>query len=1354
MAQKYYLGLDMGTSSLGWAVTDPDYNLLRAKGKDLWGVRLFPEAESAAGRRTQRVSRRRLQREKARIGFVREVFADAINEVDPGFYQRLDDSKYFPEDKTEVQRFSLFSGKGFTDREYYDQFKTVFHLRSKLIHSVEPMDVRLVYLAVANIFRHRGHFLNANLTDGKAAELEEIYAQLVEVTSNLPSNVDFEKLKEILSSNKITNSRRNEQLMDLLQINKKMPEAEMMKMVCGLKGVLPKAFTELTFDDEHQKYSVSFRDGNYEEKDAEMQTLLDEEKYEVVQLLKQMHDWGLLANIMRGEQYLSDARVKSYEKHAQDLKILKDLYKEYGHGQYNKMFRVMEDHNYSAYVGSVNSDKEKGKIRRGAKNDRDGFYKKLKSEMQAMQKKAPDDDRIRYILDEIEKESLLPKQLTSANGVIPYQVHLKELRTILSNAEQYLPFLKEKDESGLTNSEKIQQLFSFQIPYYIGPLYNDGNASHNAWVFRKESGKVYPWNFEQKIDVKASSEEFIRRLVRRCTYLTSENVLPKSSLLYQKFMVLNELNNLKINGVPIDTELKQDIYRDLFCRDKKVTSKKIKEYLITRGVCSKKTGVEISGIDGDFKSSLGSYILFCEIFKVSALTYEQEKMAEQIIFWATVYGDTKSFLKEKIEENFGDILSAAQIKRICGIKFKDWGRLSKAMLELEGADRETGEVLTIISRMWNENVNLMECLSDKYTYLDTIKDEARNITKSFGEIRYEDLEELYISAPVKRMVWQTILVVKELVKVMGGPPAKIFVEMARDVDGKNDKSRKDSRQKKFADLYKKCKDDGRDWSKEIAETPETKFRSKKLYLYYTQKGRCMYTGEPIDLGNLFNDNLYDIDHIYPRHFVKDDSIEKNLVLVKKQINSHKSDNYPLEAEIRSSQFGWWKHLCDNGFITKEKFERLIRSTQFSAEELAAFISRQIVETRQGTKMITELFENSFPDADVIYSKAGVVSDFRHKFNLLKCREINNFHHANDAYLNIVVGNTYNVKFTKHPANFIKDYQRDPEHFKYHMDKLFDYPVSRGSEVAWKTKGGESIKTVRKVMSRYTPLVTRMNYEEHGQLWDQTIYSADDAAKAKGVGYVPVNTDDPKMRDVTKYGGYKKYTGAYFFLVEHTKKGKKVRSLEAMPLYLKDSLNSKEKMEEYCREKLGYQEPSVRLEKIKMYSLIKVDGFLMYLTGRTEDRLTVVNSVEMKLSNEWNAYVKRLFSYTTTVDEGSDDGVSRDLISIEKNCRLYSIIMDKYNSTIYSRRPNPIGKKLIEWQPKFKTLSLDKQIYVLRQLVQLSSNSNQGADLQYIGGKQKTGTTKFSKYIEMHKEFLLISMSPTGIYKSETNLLTI
>ena len=44
---KYYLGLDMGTNSVGWAVTDERYHLIRKKGKDLWGVRLFERANTA-----------------------------------------------------------------------------------------------------------------------------------------------------------------------------------------------------------------------------------------------------------------------------------------------------------------------------------------------------------------------------------------------------------------------------------------------------------------------------------------------------------------------------------------------------------------------------------------------------------------------------------------------------------------------------------------------------------------------------------------------------------------------------------------------------------------------------------------------------------------------------------------------------------------------------------------------------------------------------------------------------------------------------------------------------------------------------------------------------------------------------------------------------------------------------------------------------------------------------------------------------------------------------------------------------------------------------------------------------------
>lgn len=39
--KKYYIGLDVGTNSVGWAVTDEFYNILRAKGKDLWGSQII-----------------------------------------------------------------------------------------------------------------------------------------------------------------------------------------------------------------------------------------------------------------------------------------------------------------------------------------------------------------------------------------------------------------------------------------------------------------------------------------------------------------------------------------------------------------------------------------------------------------------------------------------------------------------------------------------------------------------------------------------------------------------------------------------------------------------------------------------------------------------------------------------------------------------------------------------------------------------------------------------------------------------------------------------------------------------------------------------------------------------------------------------------------------------------------------------------------------------------------------------------------------------------------------------------------------------------------------------------------------
>lgn len=1352
MQKDYYLGLDMGTSSVGWAVTDMEYNLLRAKGKDLWGVRLFGEAETAEQRRNFRTSRRRLERQKARIGCLKELFAEEINKIDSAFYQRLEDSKYFIEDKKCKQPFALFADCNYTDKQYYEDYPTIFHLRKELIESEEKHDVRLVYLAILNLFKHRGHFLNTNLEDNGIGNLQEYLKILLELLQNYDEEYFFDihkmknALEKFLPSKNYSSIKKVDCILDTIgfQKSKNKTFVEIIKMLCGLQGKPSLIFKNDIFAEDAKKYSISFKDANLEEKLVQVEELLSEEAYEILLVLKQIHDWGILANILQGHESLSSARVSSYEKHQYDLSILKVLFKENAPAQYDDMFRLMDENNYSSYVGSVNFKKEQE--RRGAKCNSQDFFAKIKKIVSAM----PESEQRNYVLDEIEKDAFLPKQLTSSNGVIPNQVHKMELKRILKNAECYLPFLKVIDETGLTVSEKIVQLFEFQIPYYIGPLVKSENGT--AWVVRKKEGTVLPWNVDEMVDVKATAENFIEGMVKHCTYLNDEKVLPKNSLLYEKFMVLNELNNLKLNGESLSTELKQKFYKDIFKKGKKVRQKDLIDYLNINMLIEPNKKIEISGIDGDFKNTLCNYAKFCAIFDTDVLTYEQEKIAEKIIFWSTIYGDSKKFLKEKIEENFSDILNKEQIKRILGLKFKDWGNLSKEFLQLKGVEKATGEIDTIISKMWNEQYNLMELLSNRFTYLEEVENKTKKIEKTLNEIAYEDLEELYISAPVRRMIWQTILILKELYCVLGCAPKRIFVEMARNHDSK--KERKDSRKQKFAELYKNCQDEGVRWTDIIKNTSESEFRSKKLYLYYTQKGRCMYTGERIELEDLIHNDRYDIDHIYPRHFVKDDSIENNLLLVKKEKNAYKSDIYPIEKSIRETQQWRWKHLMEGGFITEEKYKRLTRKEDFTDEEKAAFINRQIVEVRQGTKVVTELLRKTFGDmAEVVYVKAGNVSDFRNKYEFLKCREVNDFHHANDAYLNIVVGNTYFVKFTKNPLNFIREYQKNRQENEYHMYRLFDFDVSRNAELAWCAKDNKSIRIVRNVMNKQTPLITRMSYEEHGGLADQTIYSAKDAKKAGEIGYLPIKSSDNRLKQISKYGGFKKYTGTYFFLVEHEKKGKKVRSLEAMPLHRKDELDTVEKIENYCSNELGYEKPSLCIRKIKMYSLIKVDGFCLYLTGRTGNQLLVSNAVELCVTHPQMAYIKKIRSY---VDLGKmdEEWLKKNNVTEEKNIELYDMFCNKHCSSIYSKRPNAVGAKLSVGKEMFMKLCLSDQIFVLLQILQLSKLSNMGADLTKIGESKKTGSMKINKTISDRAQFELIHQSPAGLYEQTVDLLRV
>ena len=1350
---KYYLGLDMGTSSVGWAVTDAQYRILRKKGKDMWGIREFEQAESAAERRSHRINRRRRQRQVARIGLLKDYFADEIEKMDKNFYIRLENSKYFMEDKDErlQSHNGIFDDDTFQDEEYYKLYPTIFHLRAALLDMEDTgrvFDVRLVYLALLNMFKHRGHFLLNTESSASGdvqigVQYEDLIRQVNEKYGVELVAVPVKSVIAIIGDKEIGRKLKHEKLLELFRITRKNRRAsEFLKCMSGLSS---DANTILQPEAE-EKIPVCFHDFSYTDQIPELMEQLGDEKYAIIEQMKAIYDYAILTGTLQGYEYLSLARVADYEKHRADLKCLKEIYRKYKSKEaYDRMFRSDQPGTYSSYVNSLNSADHK--YRRNMKERKaENLYVTIKKELKDC---AKGDEQVQYVLDQIEKEQFLPKQLTGANGVIPNQVHRKEMARILKNAERYLPFLKEQDESGYTVSERILKIFSFQIPYYVGPL---GVGSKTGWVQRKASGRILPWNLEEKIDKQATAEEFIKRLIRSCTYLAGEKVMPKASLAYEKYCVLNEINNLRIDGERIDTELKQQIFNECFMSGKRVTRKQLCKHLEMWGKI--KSEDQVSGIDITINQSLSSYGKMYAIFGDQLKEDKYRDIAEDIIYWGTVFTDSKKMYREHLNRYIesGD-LTESDVKRILGYKFKDWGRFSRALLELQGCDKSTGEKVSLLQAMWNNSLNFMELInSPDFTFREALEEKQVNLEKTLTDFEYEDLECYYFSAPVKRMIWQTILVVREIEKVMGQAPARVFVEMTRSDEEKGDRGRKASRASQLLLAYKNIKNTQiRDWKKEISEAEGNgKLRSKKLYLYYMQMGRDMYTGKEIDLARLFDDNLYDIDHIYPRHYVKDDSIINNLVLVNKAANEHlKKDLYPIPAQIASNPEvrELWDALHRAKLITDEKYHRLTSREQFTDQQMGDFIARQLVETSQGTKGIAELLKALLPETtEIIYAKASNVAEFRHKNGFAKSRLVNEFHHAQDAYLNIVVGNVYYTKFTKNPWNFIKnDYEKDKQKYHYNMDRMFDWDVTRGSEVAWiadkKDRRG-TIDTVREMMRKNTPLMTRMSFEQHGGIANATLYSA---KKVKTEGYFPLKASDERLSDITKYGGYTSATIAYYFIVSYKKGNKEITSVEGLPILFKEKVeHTANGLERYCTEQLGYENVQIRCKKLRIQSLLEINGYRMYLSGKTGNQLIMRNATNLCLSDKQIRYIRKIekFSETEVLDEVLCEAV---------NIQLYDALVEKHMHTIYAKRPNAVGGKLEKARKRFVELAVDDQCKVLYQMLQLTKIGLIRADLTLIGESAHTGVMLISKKLKQTDSVYLVEQSVTGLYEKKRSL---
>ena len=1226
--KNYSIGLDIGTNSVGFAVITDDYKIPSKKmkvlgntdkhfvKKNLIGALLFDEGTTAEDRRLKRTARRRYTRRKNRLRYLQEIFSEEMSKVDNSFFHRLDDSFLIPEDKR-GSKYPIFATL-VEEKAYHKQFPTIYHLRKYLADSKEKADLRLIYLTLAHMIKYRGHFLYEESFDIKNNDIQKIFNEFISIYDNIfeGSLLSGQNAQvEAIFTDKISKSAKRERVLKLFPDEKSTGLfSEFLKLIVGNQADFKKHF------DLGEKAPLQFSKDTYDEDLENLLGQIGDDFADLFLVAKKLYDAILLSGILTvtdpsTKAPLSASMIERYENHQKDLASLKQFIKNNLQEKYDEVF---SDQSKDGYAGYING-----------KTTQESFYKYIKNLLSKF-------DGADYFLDKIEREDFLRKQRTFDNGSIPHQIHLQEMNAILRRQGEHYPFLKE-------NREKIEKILTFRIPYYVGPLAR-GNRDF-AWLTRNSDEAIRPWNFEEIVDKASSAEAFINKMTNYDLYLPEEKVLPKHSLLYETFAVYNELTKVKFiaeglrDYLFLDSGQKKQIVTQLFKEKRKVTEKDIIQYLHN---VDGYDGIELKGIEKQFNASLSTYHDLLKIIKDKEFMDDakNEAILENIVHTLTIFED-REMIKQRLAQ-YSSIFDAKVIKALTRRHYTGWGKLSAKLIK-GISDKQTGN--TILDYLIDDgysNRNFMQLINDDGLSFKEIIQKAQVVGKT-DDVN-QVVQELPGSPAIKKGILQSIKIVDELVKVMGHKPESIVIEMAR--ENQTTAKGNSKSQQRFKRLSNAISKLGSNILKEHP-TDNTELQNDRLFLYYLQNGKDMYTGEPLDINQL---SSCDIDHIIPQAFIKDDSLD-NRVLTSSKENRGKTDNVP-SLEVVQKRKAFWQQLLDSKLISYRKFNNLTKAERGGLDEhdKVGFIRRQLVETRQITKHVAQILDARFNTevnkkdkknrkVKIITLKSNLVSNFRKEFELYKVREINDYHHAHDAYLNAVVAKAILKKYPKLEPEFVYgDYQKydfkryisrskDPKDVEKATEKYFfysnllnffkeevhyadgtilkreniEYSKDTG-KIAWNKE--KDFATIKKVLSLPQVNIVKKREVQTGGFSKESILPKGNSDKL-----IPRKTKDI-LWDTTKYGGFDSPVIAYSILLiadiekGKAKKLKTVKTLVGVTIMEKDVF---EKNPITFLENKGYH--NVRKENIlclPKYSLFELEN------GR---RRMLASAKELQKGNE-------------------------------------------------------------------------------------------------------------------------------------------
>lgn len=525
---------------------------------------------------------------------------------------------------------------------------------------------------------------------------------------------------------------------------------------------------------------------------------------------------------------------------------------------------------------------------------------------------------------------------------------------------------------------EITEIYSSKREYYDGPGSEKSPTPYGCWRY--------------DTDGNLKHVNIIDEMRGYCTYYPDEKRIAKASYTASLFNLLNDLNNLSIDGRKLSYEEKQQLITEYVDRGKSITEKAIQQVAnVQDGI----TGYRIDSKGKPLFTSFDGYKKILKVYKdknidVGFIQGNRSKV-DEIADILTAEKNSDEAKKRLDEAGFASV--SDELVKLPG--FSQYHALSKKAME------------AILADLWHTDKNQMQLFSEA-----GMKPAKNKVVK--GKSIKLDMSDWIVSPVTLRAVNETIKVINAarawVRKHYQQDFAEIIIEMPRDKNG-------DEAKKRITNLQKENKKQ----HEIINELVNGKKINGKTFLALKllreQNFKCAYSGQAITVADVLNGTRHvEIDHIIPISISFDDSLS-NKVAVLREENQDKGCRTPFQYFHSGKSKISWQEYCDdiakNKNYSQKKKANLLYQGDLN-KDLLGFVGRNISDTRYASRKVLNALQDYFRE-NQLATKVKVVNgsftyQFRKRAELGKNREETYAHHAQDALIIVGLSNIAIMRF--------------------------------------------------------------------------------------------------------------------------------------------------------------------------------------------------------------------------------------------------------------------------------------------------------------------------------------------------------